>query len=303
MNTSGLVSIVRIVGLTVALPIALTIAWVEPSSANEAQTAYEKGLRHLEVNELDAAVDELESAVKLDDTRSEYYTRLGEAYGRQAQDAGMFKAMRLAKKIRVSFEKAVALDPDNLIARNGLISYYLNAPAIAGGSTDKAIVQAEEIARLDEQQGRLAYARVYFDEGDEEKAIQMLREAMAADPADFNPPLILGIHYTGEGNYAEAVTLYKEFLADHPNDMSITYQLGRTASISGENLDDGEAAFQKYLQHDPDFDSPGLDWANYRLGLIYQQKNEPDRARASYEAALAINPNHSEARKALKKLK
>ena len=270
--------------------------------ADDAQVAFEDGMAHLNANELEAAVDDLKTAVDLDSDNSEYHMRLGEAYSRQMDDVSMFKAMRLAKKMRVSFQRAVELDPDNLDARAALLGYYAAAPGIAGGSKDKALVQAQEIAKRDEQRGRLAFAQVYIAQDDIEKAEGELRVAMAAAPDDHDPTLILGIHYTNTGEYAKAFDLYQGFLVDHPDNMSVNYQLGRTASISGEYLDEGEAAFQKYLQHEPNPGEPGLDWANYRLGMIYEFKNAPEQARTSYEASLALNSDHKEAKKALKKL-
>jgi len=77
--------------------------------------------------------------------------------------------------------------------------------------------------------------------------------------------------------------------------------LGRTASISGVYLDRGVAAFTRYLDYTPLPDEPGLDWANHRLGLIYQLQGKTEQARHHYQQALALNANHPEAKKALKK--
>ncbi len=271
--------------------------------ADDAQLAFENGMTHLDANENKEAAADFETAIELDSDNSVYYLRLGEAYGRQAEDASMFKAMRLVKKIRSSFQRAVELDPDNLDARDALLSYYIGAPGIAGGSKEKGLVQAQEIAERDQQRGRLAFARVFIAQDDIEKAEGEIRVAMAEAPDDSRPSLILGIHYTNNGEYAKAYELYQDFLANHPDNMSVSYQLGRTASMSGEYLDEGEAAFQRYLRHEPDSGQPGLDWANYRLGMIYEFKSEPENARASYKASLALNSDHNQAKKALKKLK
>ena len=85
--------------------------------------------------------------------------------------------------------------------------------------------------------------------------------------------------------------------------MSVTYQVGRTASISGKFLDRGQSAFESYLEHQPGPDDPGLDWAHYRLGLIHQHRDNTDVARQQFQSALRINPDHDEAKKALKKLR
>lgn len=74
-----------------------------------------------------------ELAIKANDRNSAYHSWLGRAYGSQAQHAGTFSMMMLARKTKSEFDRAVALDPDNLDARDGLVTYYLEAPGIAGG--------------------------------------------------------------------------------------------------------------------------------------------------------------------------
>lgn len=49
--------------------------------------------------------------------------------------------------MKSAWEKAVQLDPKTVDARESLIQYYLQAPAIAGGSVDKAIEMATEIKK------------------------------------------------------------------------------------------------------------------------------------------------------------
>ena len=58
-----------------------------------------------------------------------------------------------------------------------------------------------------------------------------------------------------------------------------------------------------YLQNDPDEDSPSLDAAHWRLGMIYVQMNEIDLARHEYKKAISLNPDDKKYKKALKKLK
>ena len=48
--------------------------------------------------------------------------------------------------------------------------------------------------------------------------------------------------------------------------------------------------------------NPGIAEAYYNLGLIYENKNQPEQACAMYEKALAINPEYKLAREHLDKL-
>jgi len=266
--------------------------------------SYYLGLVQQQQGDFDSATEYMEEAVEMDPLNSVYQQKLGEFYGTQASNANVFKRMGLAKKTRISFEKAVELDGSNLDARSGLLTYYLQAPAIAGGSEEKALEQAQEIFRQNPARGYAARAQVYQNQGDLEAVEREYRSAIEADPGERVPWLALGIFLTGQERYDDALALYRERLRAMPDDMPITYQLGRTVSISGQSLDEGRAAFERYIsEYRPTPDDPGLDWAHYRLGLIYQQKGEKDAAMREYEKALAINAEHPEAGKALKNLR
>ncbi|NNK31905.1 MAG: tetratricopeptide repeat protein [Xanthomonadales bacterium] len=250
---------------------------------------------------LDAA-EQFEKAIERDDGQSRYYQGLGEAYGSATQELSFFKQMRLAGKIRDAFERAVELDPENIDARAGLATYYINAPGVAGGSEEKALEQAEEIARRDPYRGHMIRAAVFQSRNDEEAVEREYRAAIEASPDQASAYQALGIFLTSKERFKEAIEVYDRALEHVPDAMGVTYQLGRTASISGQFLERGEAAFIRYLEYQPTPDEPGLDWAHYRLGLIHQLQGRTEDARAQFEQALQLNPDHEEARKALKKL-
>lgn len=97
---------------------------------------------------VDGAVPLAEACVARNPSAGECHYVLGMLRGAQALRGGMLKAMTLAGSIRESFEKAVALSPDRFSHRVALMQFYLAAPGIAGGGTDKA----RELARATEAQ-------------------------------------------------------------------------------------------------------------------------------------------------------
>ena len=84
----------------------------------------------------------------------------GRIMGRQAGLA-FFKALCYAGKTLACMEKAVLLAPDNITYRKGLVNFYLGAPAIAGGSEERAFKQVEEIMLRDKTQGFIAELAFY----------------------------------------------------------------------------------------------------------------------------------------------
>src|SRR5579863_1138426 len=98
--------------------------------------------------EWDHGISACERARNLDPQNSLYQLWLGRAYGEKADRAGFFSAAGLAKKVRIAFERAVELDPQNWEARTDLAEFYLEAPGIVGGGKDKAREQADALIPL-----------------------------------------------------------------------------------------------------------------------------------------------------------
>lgn len=216
----------------------------------------------------DAAVADYEKAVALEPANADLHVRLGDAYGLAAQKAGMFSKMSWAKKARGAFEKSVELDPRNLAARQSLMSFYQMMPSVMGGGPDKAREQAAAIRTLDPVRGHVAFGMI----------------ALA------------------EKKYSDATTEFEAALLTAPDDYAALFQVGKTAALSGERLDRGDAALRRCLALTPPTGAPGHDAAHWRLGNIHEKRGDRAAARAAYEASLKVNPNFPQAADALKKL-
>ncbi len=222
----------------------------------------------LRADDPEAAVKHHEKAVALDPASSNYQWRLGDAYGRAAQKAGVFSKMGLAGKCRTAYEKAVDLDPKNLDARSSLMSYYQQAPGIAGGGMDKALLQAQEIKKLDAGRGRFAYATLYL----------------------------------ADKKYNQAFAEFEEVLKAKPDDYAALFQTGRLAAISGERLDRGLDVLRQCLAMTPPEGQPPHAAAHWRIGVILEKKGDKAGARTAYEASLKLDPKFPQAIESLKKL-
>lgn len=120
----------------------------------------DQGRAALQQDDIDNAVDLLQKAVTAEPGSADAHYWLGNAYGRLALKANIFRRLSLARKTRAEFERAVELNPDDVDARFALVQFYTMAPGFAGGSTAKAYTQAAEIASRNPQKGRMALAFV-----------------------------------------------------------------------------------------------------------------------------------------------
>ncbi len=94
----------------------------------------------------------------------DYHFKFGVALAMKAQTGGKWVAIGLISDIRGSFEKALSLNPNHIQARWALIEYYLQLPAIVGGSERKAQRYSNELFKISPVDGYLSKAHIdeYF---------------------------------------------------------------------------------------------------------------------------------------------
>jgi tetratricopeptide (TPR) repeat protein len=241
----------------------------EKLASSEPQNAavhYYLGRIALDRDDADSAIDEMEKAAAGDPKNSDYYLWLGSAYGVYARQ---HSSISKACKCRDAFIKAVELNPDNIEARAALATFYRMSPWFIGGSMDKAHTQADEIKKRDPLRGAQIEGEICI----------------------------------AEKKYDDAFNAFESLLKDHPDQIAALYQIGYIAATTGQRLDRGEAALKEYLTHTPSDTQPSLAYAHYRLGNIYQKKDDPDDARKEYQAAVALDPHLKAAANALEDLK
>jgi len=238
------------------------------ASPDNADIAFYLGRLALQRDDYEKATPYLEKAVALKPDESRFHMRLGDAYGLAAQKASLFSQLGLAKKCRLEYERAVELDPKNLEARLSLMGFYQQAPGFVGGGLDKALAQAQEVKKLDDNRGRIAVAGIY-----------------AADK-----------------KYDLAFAEFESVLKEKPEDYAALFQFGRLAAISGQRLDDGLATLRRCLTMTAPEGQPPIAAAHWRIGNILEKKGDKAGARAAYEASLKADPKFAQAIDALKKL-
>ena len=244
-----------------------------------------------------------ERAIDAAPRNSEYHFWLGNAFGRQALRASKFTQARLAGRIRGAFERAVALDPDNLDARSGLLQYYVIAPGIMGGSVDKARAEAREIGRRSPLRGRVAAGVIAERQKDVAAAEREYAAAVAAAPDSALGYSVLGDFYRRTKQYDAAFETFARMRRARPSDASALYLVGRTSAVSGQRLDEGADALTAYIAGPRGDTDPPLASAHYRLGTIREKQGRRDQARQEYEATLRLDPEQKEARAGLARVR
>jgi tetratricopeptide (TPR) repeat protein len=112
------------------------------------------------LEEWDRGIPACERARNLAPQNSLYQLWLGRIYGEKADRVGVFSAAGMAKKVRVSFERAVELDPRNTDALTDLAEFYLEAPGMVGGGKEKARAAADKLMALNPAMSHWIAARI-----------------------------------------------------------------------------------------------------------------------------------------------
>jgi tetratricopeptide (TPR) repeat protein len=130
------------------------------------------------------ALERFEKAASLEPGNADYQFWLGSAAFDRADDVSLFSKMSLASTGRKAFEKAIAIDSNHVAARVGMAQFFLQAPAIAGGSIDKARDAGNALVALPDRrgefQGRMVLAQIAEHD---EKWDEMSRQLVAAETA------------------------------------------------------------------------------------------------------------------------
>ena len=285
--------------LVEAKPLFEAVARKSPQNAG---AAFYLGRIALAREDIEGSVQLFERAAGIEGANSNYHMWLGRAYAEKAIRASVFKKPFLARSVHKEFEKAVDLDPANLDARFALIRFYLLAPRIMGGSVDGAMAQAEEIAKRDPMKGHQARAQVFQEEKKFDRAEQEYLTAIKEAPQNRDARFMLGLFYQEQKTYDKAFEIFEAMVKTDPPERRAYYQIGKTGLLAGTHLDRAEECLKLYLANAPKEGEPSFAWAHFRLGMVYEKKGSKSLAKQEYEETLKLQPDHKDAKEALKKI-
>src|SRR5262245_11994602 len=247
----------------------------EPKNAT---AAFYLGRIAFELNNADEAVKWFEMAVGLDDKRAVHHHWLAQAYGKKARTGGMMSRASFAGKARDALLKSLELDPGAQDARADLARYYNSVPGIVGGSAERAMEQVEFIKQKDALKGWLLAGELLADKKKFAEAERALLEADKRQSDQFEATYKLGDVYQRAKEFDKAFAAFDRVLQAKPDDLRATYQIGRTAGMSGKNLDRGLTAFEAVKDRLPKDNHEALVGLRWWRGKIYEAKGEREKA-------------------------
>lgn len=256
-------------------------------------------------NKTGEAISWFEKAVKRDDNNAMYHLWLGNAVGDEAQNASKLRQPFLARRVKSEFERAVALDPKMVDARQGLVNFCSMAPGFMGGSMDKAREQVAEITKLDALRGHLSGGDLAGRDKDFAGAEREYQAAIAVSPDSTQAYYALARIYRIQNKWDESFAAYERIMKARPDEIIAHLGWGAVSALSGRSYERGERELKHFLANGTiaTVGMPNMAGAHFRLGQIYEKTARKDQAKAEYSEALKLNPQHADAKKALEALK
>jgi len=283
---------------------AICVAITRLVAAEDTSALYRQAQELMRREQFAAAIPILEKCVAAEPRNSKFHQWLGRALGLEAARNGIVSGAMSVRKVRAELEKAIELDPLNLEARQDIAIMYRAIPGFLGGSNAKA---AEQIAFIRRHDPALAEQL----SGDFLAADKKYDAAVIAynESAKLNPRAIIHVRislvHQQRKEWEKAFAALERALAFDSDNPLALYQVGRTAALSGQQLDRGEKCLRTYIAMPvrEELENPSLAAAHFRLGNILEKKGYPAGAREEYETALRIDPKQKLAREALAKMK
>lgn len=251
------------------------------------------------------AEDWFNKAAELDPRSSEYQLWVARAIGVQAQRANVIRQPFLARRTKAAVDRAIALDANNIDAREMRWRFYVLAPGFMGGGEDHAREEAAEILRRNRYRGQFVALQMAGRAKDDAAVERLMKLLVAEYPDSLQPVNVYSSWLADRERAPEAFAIVDAFQHRRPGDPVALYQVGRIAAVTGQQLDRGEEALRKYLAlaPPPANNVPTLSIAHLRLGNIHEKRGHRDAARAEYALAIRLDGGNSLARKALSSLK
>jgi tetratricopeptide (TPR) repeat protein len=248
----------------------------------------------------DRGIHACEQASKLDPQAGVFQLWLGRAYGEKADRSSMFSAARLAKKVRESFERAVALDPSNWKARADLAKFYVEAPGVMGGGKEKALQEAAVIAPLNPATAHWVAAQVAEKNKDFTTAEKEYRTAIVASKSGARAWDDLAGFLRKSNRLEEmeqAITHLETARLDEPDALMDGAQM---LLETGRDFPLAERLLHRYLSS-PDEAGPAFK-AHDMLGQLLEKQGNRQAAASEYRAALELAHGYAQAQQDLNRV-
>jgi len=254
---------------------------------------------YFQLENWDAAINACEKAVNLEPNNSEYHQWLARSYGEKAANVGALKAFTLVRKVKAEFERAVALDKENLSAHADLSEFYIEAPSFMGGDTTKARRLAEAVMQRKPAQAHYMLGRLEEKHGTKAQAEQEYKAAIGASGNLAAYWVDLAAFYKRAGRLNDMESAVNQSYTARMEEAIPLFDAATLLLQAGRNFPGAIQRFNEYLAVNKFTEDGPAFRAHYRMGLLFEKQGNAQNAAREYRSALALASQYRPAQDAL----
>lgn len=253
-------------------------------------------------NDYEKALPYGKKAVELlpEDSQANYLYAV--AIRQKMSDSTMF-AMANSGKYKKLLDKAIEADSNNLDAYEEKFGFLMNAPAIAGGSIEKADALAAEVKEKNRERGLIMQYNINQKRENHLQSFEIAKELIALNPEKMRYQFFYGFSLQALEKFTDASTFFVELYQKNPSEIGALYQTARSHILGEFDQEKAIAALDSYIEKANEKTQPSIAAAHWRAGMAYQQLGDKENAHKRYTESLRLDPDMEEAKKALKQLK
>ena len=141
-------------------------------------------------------------------------------------------------------------------ALNDLLEFYLAAPGIVGGGSDKAPPLAERLAKISVAEGHRAQALILAKKKDDAGAEREYRQALELEPGKVGRILELASFLARRGRHEEADALFDRAAALAPDSPEYLFARGKQLALAKRHPRQARELLERYLKSARQPDDP-----------------------------------------------
>jgi protein O-GlcNAc transferase len=212
-------------------------------------------------------------------------------FARRQLIIALFKSDRYAEATKLC-EESIAILPDS-----GELHFYRSNLLLHAGEKALAIGSCKRALALNPGliAAQQSLSRILFDTEQFEQAEVSYRREMELTPEHFGPYHQLGVVLNRMARHAEAIELYKRAISLNPNSSASYSSLGAAYTDFDDTSEEILALAQENYEKAVAME-PGNSDLHYNLGDSYRRGAQLDRAMASFDKAIELNPENVKAR-------
>ncbi len=284
---------------------------------NNAELYYQRAQVYRMLDMDSVALRDLDKTIKLDSTKSKYFSAIGDLLFDKKDITGSVKW----------FQKAIAIDPNDETAHLKIANMFLFSK-----DYDQAMAEVNTVLQQNIYNAEAYFLKglIYKDMGETERAITSFQAAVQMEPKYYDGYIQLGLAYTKkkdplalqyfdnairvdsmnmEGHYAKAMyhqsqekyadakKVFKHAIGLNRNYAEAHYNIGWML-LQEDSTEKAKREFERVIVLDPTNAR-----AYFNRGLCYEIMGDNEKAREDYEQALVFDADFDLPKEALKRVK